>query len=106
MISSAIRNSQGFSNVETMIYNITSGTNIFQVPMCKKCGSLLVAAEDTCLECYVVKNVIEDLIKQLEIEEKQTPQTQIPFNAFARVGEYIASLAKNGIPQIRHQYFR
>ena len=106
MISSAIRNSQGFSNVETMVYNITSGTNIFQVPMCKKCGSLLVAEGDTCLECYVVKNVIEDLIKQLEIEEKQTPQTQSPFNAFARVGEYIASLAKNGIPQIRHQYFR
>ena len=106
MISSAIRNSQGFSNVETMIYNITSGTNIFQVPMCKKCGSLLVAAGDTCLECYTVKNVIEDLLRQLEIEEKQTSQTQIPFNAFARVGEYIASLAKNSIPQIHHQYFR
>ncbi len=106
MISSAIRNSQGFSNVETMIYNITSGTNIFQVPTCKNCSSPLVATEDTCLECYVVKNVIEDLIKQLGIEEKQTPQTQIPFDAFARVGEYIVSLAKNGIPQIRHHYFR
>ena len=106
MISSAIHESQGFYTIETMVYNITSGTNIFQVPMCKKCGSLLVAAEDTCLECYVVKNVIEDLIKQLEIEEKQTPQTQIPFNAFARVGEYIASLAKNGIQQIDKNIFR
>ena len=106
MISSAIRESQGFYTIETMVYNITSGTNIFQVPMCKKCGSLLIAAEDTCLECYVVKNVIEDLIKQLEIEEKQTPQTQIPFNAFARVGEYIASLAKNGIQQIDKNIFR
>ena len=106
MISSAIRESQGFYTIETMVYNITSGTNIFQVPTCKNCSSPLVATEDTCLECYGVKNVIKDLIKQLEIEEKQTPQTQIPFNAFARVGEYIASLAKNGIPQIRHQYFR
>ncbi len=106
MISSALRNSQGFLNVETMVYNITSGTNIFQVPMCKKCGSLLVATENTCLECYVVKNVVEDLIKQLEIDEKQTPTTKIHFCAFARVGEYIASLAKNGIPQMKEEYFR
>ena len=56
MISSAIREFTRFlDTVETMIYNITSGTNIFQVPMCKKCGSLLVAAEDTCLECYTGK---------------------------------------------------
>lgn len=106
MISSAIRESQGFLNIETMVYNITSGTNIFQVPMCKKCGSLLVATENTCLECYVIKNLVEDLIKQLEIDEKQTPIAKIHFCAFARVGEYIASLAKNGIPQIKDEYFR
>jgi hypothetical protein len=106
MISSAIRESQGFYTIETMVYNITSGTNIFQVPMCKKCSSLLVIAENTCLECYVVQNVVEDLIKQLEIDEKQTPTTKIHFCAFARVGEYIASLAKNGIQQIDKNIFR
>ena len=106
MISSAIRESQGFLNIETMVYDITSGTNIFHVPMCKKCSSLLVVTENTCLECYVVQNVVEDLIKQLEIDEKQSSTTKIHFCAFARVGEYIASLAKNSIQQIDKNVFR
>ena len=84
MISSAIRESQGFLNIETMVYDITSGTNIFHVPMCKKCSSLLVVTENTCLECYVVQNVVEDLIKQLEIDEKQSSTTKNPFLCFCQ----------------------
>jgi len=37
---------------------------------------------------------------------QQSSTTKIHFCAFARVGEYIASLAKNGIQQIDKNVFR